>query len=99
MRSTSVTFCRLGQTHDANVIVQYAVGPGPDFRAGPYVLAVEIRRETCHQYDMAETLGEGIPIVVVFVSQAFGGSSAGSPRFLLLTRWLQRSGSAFRPMR
>jgi len=28
------------------------------------VLAVEIRREPCHQYDMAETLG-GIPIVVV----------------------------------
>ena len=29
------------------------------------MLAVEIRREPCHQYDMAETLGGGIPIVVV----------------------------------
>jgi hypothetical protein len=29
------------------------------------VLAVENRRDPCHQYDMAETLGGGIPIIVV----------------------------------
>jgi hypothetical protein len=61
------------------------------------VLAVEIRRETCHQYDMAETLGGGIPIGVSF--PGVRGKQRWVARFLLLTRWLQRSGSAFRPMR